>query len=213
MNRMLRRLAPLSVALLLAAGGWTAARAVRLALAAPAPAPRPPARTPEAMEALYDSGTAAFTGTLAPAAAATVAARAGGGPALLVLLRGGDVVRCEDLGRQLRELRRAAGAGVPLVVWADTAGAAEVGAFLRREKLRDAAVVAGELGRVFARGGTAATPAVLVAGGGGEVRGIAHPRRFTNLRLRSFAVEMQAMLPPGQGGGAGRPGEERTDPE
>ncbi len=212
MIRTIRRLAPLAVAALLMAGGWTAARAVRLALPQPA-APRPPARTAEAMEALYDSGTAVVSGTLAPEAAAAVAARAGGGPALLVLLRAGDVVRCEDLGRQLRELRRAAGAGVPLVVWSDTADAAEVGAFLRREKLRDASVVGGSLGRVFARGGSAATPAVLVADGGGAVRGVAHPRRFTNLRLRSFAAEMQAMLPPGRGGGAGRPGERRTDPE
>jgi hypothetical protein len=109
-----------------------------------------------------------------------------------VVLRGRDLLVCEDLGRQLREFGSAAGADMPMVVWADTRGAARVNAFLAREHVRFAQLDSIDVDGVLDSGAKISTPAVLLASRiDGEASGIAHSRRFPNVRLRSFAQELE----------------------
>jgi hypothetical protein len=108
-----------------------------------------------------------------------------------VVLRGRDLLVCEDLGRQLREFSRAASAGLPMVVWTDTRGAPRVNAFLVREHVRSAQRDSIDVDGLLDSGEKIITPAVLLASRiDGEASGIAHSRRFPNIRLRSFAQEL-----------------------
>lgn len=121
------------------------------------------------------------------------------GTMLLLLLDSMDVRVCEDLGRQLREMRQRAGSGLPLIVLADSAALGIVRAFARRERLNTASFVAIHPARVMAGDAYLPTPAVLIVQGRTVVVGVGHPRRFANIRLRSFADELSAYLPPPEG--------------
>ncbi|HEX8319648.1 hypothetical protein [Longimicrobium sp.] len=140
-----------------------------------------------------DSATIAVQGALTTGAASATAASMPRGMGLLVVLRRADILTCEDLGRQLRELE-SRGGGLPLVVMADTGAAEELRAFVRRERVK-AAVVEVETRQVLNDTPALFTPAVLVVrDGGARVAGIVHPKRFSNARVRSFADELGAHL-------------------
>jgi hypothetical protein len=114
---------------------------------------------------------------------------------VVVLLRGRDTMKCEDLGRQLRELRRSLRGRLPLVVWTARGDSVLVSTFLRRENVSADALAGVAVDSVYAAEGRVVTPAVLVArDGGAAVHGIAHSRRFPNSRLRSFTQEMDDVL-------------------
>jgi hypothetical protein len=137
--------------------------------------------------AQYDSATRVIKGVLTSFAADAVRPAMRDAPGVLVVLRAADVRTCEDLGRQLRELQSRS-PGTPMVVVADTVDL--LGAFVRRERLRASVVQLAAPAVVEGVSGLP-TPAVLVVDGtGGRVTGVAHPRRFSNARVRSFADEL-----------------------
>jgi hypothetical protein len=139
--------------------------------------------------AQYDSATRVIEGVLSVFAADAVRRAMGDVPGVLVVLRDVDVRTCEDLGRQLRELQSES-PGMAMVVAADTGAMDALGAFVRRERLR-ASVVQIAAADVVAGTPALSTPAVLVVQGtGARVIGTAHPRRFSNARVRSFADEL-----------------------
>ena len=148
--------------------------------------------TAEYNEAAYDRATVRFTGRLGPRALAGVRGLALQST-VLVVLRGTDVARCEDLGRQLRELYRAVAdrPGWGLAVMIDPAGEPELRRFLSRERIPAVPVIAADPAALLADGTNVATPAALVARRDGEIRaGVSHPSRFKNMRGRSFAQEL-----------------------
>lgn len=182
------------VAALLFLGGWGAAHAAgqrasaRRVAAAQAPATPP-------TTAAYDSATAPVRGTLAPGALARVRAVARDSSVVLVLLKARDCLVCEDLGRQLREVRRTARPGLALVVVTDSASEETVGRFLRREHVRHAGVLRLPPAELLQGAAAPATPALVVADPRtGTVAGVSHPRRFGNTRVRSFAQELGSLI-------------------
>ena len=108
----------------------------------------------------------------------------------MVVLRGKDLLVCEDLGRQLRELRTSVRGVRDIIVWTDPDDVSEVRAFLEREHLRSVQLRSVELENLFEGRKRPVTPAVLFPRPDGSVIGIAHPKRFPNVRLRSFAQEL-----------------------
>lgn len=144
----------------------------------------------------YEAATRPVRGALTSQARERLREAVPGPDAILVILRSRDCLVCEDLGRQLRELRRRAPERIPLIVSTETSGADVVRGFLRRERLR--ALVLGIAPAEVVEGDRALpTPAVLVLReGGASVAGVAHPWRFANTRLRSFAQELDSLLPP-----------------
>lgn len=151
----------------------------------------PPPALPRVESFDFDAGMKRFTGALSPRATRDLAARAEHGSALAVVIRARDVRTCEDLGRQLRALRRAYGPERTLTVWADTVPALE--SFVRQEHLARTVVRPLPPREVMADGRDLATPAALVATGGEVVEGVSHTLRAPNARLRSFADELGAL--------------------
>ena len=176
-KRALLRVVGLLVA---AGGGWAASR-----VAEPMIRPRtgePAGPTP----AQYRAATVTVRGSLGAEAYARLRTEADSA-ALLVVLHAEDLRACEDLGRQLREVR-AAFPAFPLIAVTEPASISEVQRFLRRERLP--ASVAGLRPELLVAGHPdLATPAVLRREGGGVV-GTSHPLRFQNVRVRSFAAEL-----------------------
>jgi len=150
--------------------------------------PPPPARDIAAWYTAekLDEATQHLSGEVA----AAIRAELSDDTTLAVVLRGRDVKGCEDLGRQLRALRRSAGER-KIEVWTDEIAEESVRRFLRRERIVNVDVVAVNTGKVLAGGRTLATPAALVVlRDGALLEGIAHPTRFPNTRPRSFAEEL-----------------------
>jgi hypothetical protein len=111
-----------------------------------------------------------------------------------VLLDSADIRVCEDLGRQLRELYNRAGA-LPLIVVADSAAVVAVRIFARRERLHPSGFVLIGANDLIDGAARVPTPAALVLDlEGAAVAGVGHPRRFRNIRVRSFADELSANL-------------------
>lgn len=155
------------------------------------------ANTIQHSDAAYDRATVRFAGRLGPGVMEAVRPL-GWQSTVLVVLRGDDVRACEDLGRQLRELRRAVpdadGRGMAVLV--DPAGEADLRLFLARERLPRVRVVTADPAGLLADGTAVATPAALVADGDGRVRaGVSHSTRFKNVRSRSFAQELPLAEP------------------
>lgn len=168
--------------------GWLAARHAGAAHPIlPAPA--------QAIETASDSVRIMVNSRLTPTALMKLGEQTAGTRALLVLLDSADVRTCEDLGRQLRELRNRAGAELPVFILADSEALVTVRTFARREHLLAAGLIAIPSGEVVKRGSDFPTPAVLIVRGGEVVFGVGHPRRFPNVRARSFADELSAYLP------------------
>lgn len=145
-------------------------------------------------QAQYDSATVEIRGTLAEPLREQVAAAAGGRKAALLVVSGRDSQKCEDLGRQLRELQRSA-PDLALVIATDSASVSQLALFARRERLRVAAVLAVEPSAVIDDQPHLSTPAMLVVPAvGAAVAGVGHSLRFSNARVRSFAAELQPLL-------------------
>jgi hypothetical protein len=127
------------------------------------------------------------------------------GGAVLLVLNGDDVRTCEDLGRQARELQRwAVGRGTRLVIWSAGDSTVPISTFLRREKIRAASIIHSDSLPHLRHGAPIATPAALLVEPGGSVRGTAHPDRVPNVRIRSFADELEE-LPGARDGAAPAP--------
>lgn len=184
------------VAAVFAAAFAVTAFATRVVIARRGAAPPPALKQVESFN--FDAGMRRFAGPLSAAAAAALAAPARD-TALVMVIRGRDIVTCEDLGRQIRELHRAWGAEKTLVVLADTTAGVE--AFLRAEHMARMVVRPLAPAAVMAGGGDVATPAALVVSGGEVLEGVSHTLRAPNARLRSFAQEL-AFLRRGEGHGA-----------
>jgi hypothetical protein len=116
-----------------------------------------------------------------------------GGGYMAIALQAADCFTCEDLGRQLRELRHARGAGERTVVVVTTPlDLAVVRAWLRKERVVPVRLVAVDGGVQLIGTGPVPTPAVMLLDSAGRVeRGIAHPQRVPNVRLVSFAAELE----------------------
>ncbi|HEX2202648.1 MAG TPA: hypothetical protein VHG91_05105 [Longimicrobium sp.] len=180
-----------AVALLVVAGS----AAAELALGARDRAATPiPERLSSPTTAEYDASTIAVDGELSPAARADLAPHTRDGRALVVVLRGRDRLTCEDLGRQLREAKQQAGDSHPIIVMTDSADVDAYRGFLRRERVR-APIVPFAPDALLPAEGPLPTPAVLVTHDSARsAAGVAHPRRFPNVRLRSFADEVSPLL-------------------
>lgn len=114
-------------------------------------------------------------------------------PYVLIALRAADCFTCEDLGRQLRELQHARGTQERTVVVVTTPfDLAVVRAWLRRERVVGVRLAAVEGGVQLIGVGPVPTPAVMLLDSVGRVeRGVAHPQRVPNVRLVSFAAELE----------------------
>jgi hypothetical protein len=140
----------------------------------------------------YDAATQVVNGKLSDLFHIALAANSGPEAPLLAVIVADDIFHCEDLGRQLRELQNRISSD-RLVVVTDAGSAAPVGAFIRREGVHARLVMVAP-GEVLDDFPALPTPAVLLVGSDGlTADGIAHPRRFPNARLRSFAEELESI--------------------
>jgi hypothetical protein len=173
---------------LVASGAWVVGHLA----AATAEGPPPP--TPVEItytEKQYEGATERIAGRLAPWAHQALRSEgAGAGSTMLFLVRDRDRRSCEDLARQLRELRRSAPAELRMVVWTGKGDTGPIEAFLRQERIRVEAVQGVEIDSVFGAGTRVVTPTTLVVAPDGLARGVAHTRRFPGTRPRSFAAEL-----------------------
>jgi hypothetical protein len=144
----------------------------------------------QTLEPDFDSATARLAGS---AGAALLSALRGHATAtdtaIAIVLTAEDCLTCEDLGRQLRELRRAT--ALPVVIAAESISAPVVATFLEREHLIAVPVVALPHASVLADGRRFSTPAAfIVALSTGDLAGISHTKRFKYARARSFRDEL-----------------------
>ncbi len=178
----------LGVGVLMALLGASASR--MLTPAAPARAGVPsvdPSQTPEPD---FDSATARISGMAGAALMEALRRHNGSADSVIaIVLTAEDCLTCEDLGRQLRELRRAT--PLPVVIAAESLSAPVVATFLDREHLVTVPVVALPHASVLADGRRFTTPAAfIVTLGSGELAGISHTKRFKYARARSFRDEL-----------------------
>ena len=112
---------------------------------------------------------------------------------VLVLLEGDDLIGCEDLGRQLRRLRIAAGTR-RMVIAAPVIDGNRVNYFVNRERISDVVVeglLEDEWARLLSGSIVVTTPAAMVVDGEGKVvRGVMHTTPVRNVRAASFAEEL-----------------------
>lgn len=123
------------------------------------------------------------------------------GESVLVLLDGDDLLGCEDLGRQLRRLRTAAGTR-RMVIAAPLFDGTRVNYFVERERIPDV-VVEGlpedDWSRLLSGSIVATTPAAMVVDREGKVvRGVMHTTKVRNVRAISFAEELELAQSLGQ---------------
>jgi len=111
---------------------------------------------------------------------------------IALLLRRSDWATCEDIGRQLRELARAAANhGMRLVVIAHTPDSLAIATWLRREGLQASHMVHADLDRAVTSEGVVATPAAMRVAPTGAIRlGVSHVERVSNHRRSSFVEEL-----------------------
>ena len=155
--------------------------------------PVPPTVRTDASAAALDSATRSVRGTLTPRA--RLAIFSGGHPArMLVVLRSRDRLTCEDLGRQLRELLHREGSGRRAAIVTEDSAVGAYREFARRERLH-VPVLPLAAGEVLAEYPRLSTPAVLLIDPAmARAAGVSHPIRFPNLRMRSFATELEPLL-------------------
>ena len=143
----------------------------------------------------YAAATKGVSGGVTAAARRLISVQPGTSPVVALVVRGSDIDKCEDLGRQLRALRRALAPQQELLVWGDSAHAKVLGDYLRLERVANVRVQLLDAGNVMRDGEPLPTPAVLIVARDGElVAGVAHPVRFANARFNSFAEELSTAL-------------------
>lgn len=176
------------VLLLTASGAWLVGHLAAAANEGPRPAPPVEIKYTEKE---YAAATELVAQRLAPWADQALRAEGpAAGSTLLFLVRERDRRSCEDLARQLRELRRRAPRELRMVVWTGKDDVEPVASFLRRERIRVESVQGVEIDSVFGGGKRVITPATLVVAPDGSARGVAHSQRFPGTRPRSFAQEL-----------------------
>jgi hypothetical protein len=146
----------------------------------------------EHSDSAYDAAMRRFGGRVSPHVQAAVGTLRKP-HTVLVAITAADLMTCEDLGRQLRELRRAVPdePGWGMAVLIDDAGRPELERFLRREHVSRVTVLGGGTGALLAGAEHPGTPAALVLDSGGRIHaGVSHPLRVRNTRSRSFAQEL-----------------------
>jgi hypothetical protein len=151
-----------------------------------APPPPPPA-LPDPASFNYTAAAQRFSGNLSSRAQGMV--DFAGDTEVVVLLREADLASCEDLGRQLRELKRVYGPRRAIHVFTDSVR--EVEMYLHRERIGRVRVRALDPSAVMNEGRAIATPAALrVRRDGRVLEAVSHVRRAPNVRLQSFAQEL-----------------------
>ena len=173
-------------------GAGMAAQETKTARAEPPPEEQWDGLLREHSDSAYDAAMRRFTGRLTSQARAAVGTL-GQRHTVLAVVTAADLATCEDLGRQLRELRRAVPAqpGWGMAVMIDGAGRAELERFLRRERVPYVALLEGDPRALLDGAEHPGTPAVVVLNGEGRIQaGVSHPLRVRNTRNRSFAQEL-----------------------
>lgn len=168
--------------------------------------PAEPPPPPSVEDFNYDAALMRFTGQLSRGATREIGRVDGGDTLLALLITSEDVVTCEDLGRQIRDLRRAYGLRRPIAVWTDSTRLDVIRTFLHRERIANTVVGPVPPTAVLADGKRIPSPAALLATRDGKViEGISHTLRAPNVRLRSFAQEFRTLAAqPGPPGPAAR---------
>lgn len=194
--RAMARRGTLSVVMVV--GGLSAGMFAQESLASLSARNVPPAREHwdglirEHSDSAYDAAMRRFTGQVTPqvqAVVGTLKMR----HIVLAVVTAADLAACEDLGRQLRELRRAVPdePGWGMAVLVDGAERTEVERFLRHERVSRVTVLEGDPHALLAGAEHPGTPAALVVDADGRIHaGVAHPLRVRNTRSRSFAQEL-----------------------
>lgn len=143
----------------------------------------------------YASATRYLSGRLSGEAASVVdRARDDAGLAIVLVVHKRDVRTCEDLGRQLRELRRAIGPQRSLLAVTDSDAVEDVASFLSVERVASVTVRSARLGDLLRHSAVLLTPAVLLVDRRDSVvQAVSHPSRFPDARVRSFASELTAL--------------------
>ena len=110
----------------------------------------------------------------------------------LIVLNEENCFTCEDLGRQLREVLHSYDSGRRRAVVAISGGGADrIAQWLRRERVAPIQLVVSPTAPTMHDGTFIPTPAILLLNMRGEKdRGIAHLMRVPNIRIRSFAREL-----------------------
>ena len=120
-------------------------------------------------------------------------ARTGKGRLVVVGLGKNEVITCEDLGLQLRQLQRVMNPNDHFVIATDSAGMGAVRRFLQDERVTADVVAIGRLqDEAFQFDGRPpGLPFAALIGRDGHVRqGVAHSRRVSGVRPRSFVAEL-----------------------
>ena len=143
----------------------------------------------------YRSATNYSQGRLTARAATSVRrGRDSASLAVVLVVRGRDVRTCEDLGRQLRELRHALGRTRPIIALTDSSSVEVVRNFLALEHVASVTVAAESLTDLYAEPTALSTPAVLLVDWRDSVvQAVSHPQRFPDARVRSFSSELTAL--------------------
>lgn len=142
----------------------------------------------------YDAAMVRVSGRLSTEATRALARVAEGDTGLAVVITAVDVQTCEDLGRQLRELRRAYGPNRRIAVWGDSVKPEVLERFLRRERIGGVTVSPIPLTGILADRKRMWSPAAIVATRDGRIiDGVGHTLRARNVRLRSFAEELKTL--------------------
>jgi hypothetical protein len=112
-----------------------------------------------------------------------------------VLLRSVDLENCEDLGRQLRELRSDRLRAEQFEIWTPLENVEAITAFARTERIDVHRVRGIELERAFSMTNIVSTPAALVLSPNGEIlAGVSHLTVVPGARIISFADELRSRL-------------------
>jgi hypothetical protein len=144
----------------------------------------------QTLEPDFDSATARISGTAGSMLLRSLSSAVTGADSVIaIVLTAEDCLTCEDLGRQLRELRRST--PLRVVIAAESISVAVVTTFLAREHLVAVPVIAIPHTSVLADGRPFTTPAAfIVTMASGEASGVSHTRRFKYARARSFREEL-----------------------
>ena len=146
----------------------------------------------ESTREVVGQGSISISGMLAPRVKGEVVQAVGAEtPAILVLLRGVDCFKCDQLGRRLREFARSAPPEYRWVVITDTSGATRTRGYLKRERIRYDLFLALDSLVVLSTREAVSTPAVVVATSPADsFDGIARFSIGTSPNLRSLAQEL-----------------------
>lgn len=160
------------------------------------PGKKPPSVPIAWTDSLYELHTVRLEGALLPAVTSMLTERLDDGPAILIALDGVDLSNCGDLGRQIRELDRAVGSEIPILVTADDTSTDELEWFLRKERLA-LRITGVEFDELLGSRRNLPTPAAIWLDADLDYGiGVGHILRYPYIRIRSFAAELSPLYTP-----------------